>query len=226
MLNLVKKIKNKIEYITRPLRQNLSYLLHRTTSYIKFKLSKNEFSKINLCSGPVMLPNYLNIDKGVGVDLVWDLAKSFPPIKSNSIDVLVCISSINYFTRTRGKEIIEQIYRILKPGGIARFGTQDLRLIAEKYINRDEAFFFQKNADGNDRFRGKTMCDKVNSWFYGYKTAGGTGKYFYDYETLELLFKESGFSLVERKNFRESRIKDIEKIDNREDQMFFLEAIK
>jgi len=226
MINLLKKIKNKIDYTTRPPRQSLSYLIHRTTTYIAFKLSKKKFDKINLCSGPVLLPDYLNIDKGVGVDLVWDLSKSFPPIKPNSIDILVCISSINYFTRARGKEIIEQVYRILKPGGIARFGTQDLRLIVEKYINQDEAFFFQKRPDGNDRFKGKTMCDKINSWFYGYKTAGGTGKYFYDYETLELLFKESGFGMVERKNFRESRIKDIEKIDNREDQMFFLEAIK
>lgn len=220
------KVINKILFHLKALQKVLSYFFYKIKSYIKFKSSKKKITKINLCSGPILLPNYLNIDKYTGADLVWDLGKNFPPIKNGSVDVLICISSINYFTRTRGKEIIKDVYRVLKPGGIARFATQDLKLISEKYINNDKTFFFQKLPNGNERFKGKTMCDKINSWFYGYRTPGGTGKYFYDYETLALLFKEAGFSLIENKNFKESRIKEIDIIDNRQDQMFFLEAIK
>ena len=51
-------------------------------------------------------------------------------------------------------------------------------------------------------------------------------RYFYDYDSLAYLFKEAGFPIVEQKQFRESRLKDIELIDNRPDQMLFLEAVK
>ena len=40
------------------------------------------------------------------------------------------------------------------------------------------------------------------------------------------LFKMAGFSVVEKRAFQESRLEDIEMIDNRPDQMFFLEAVK
>jgi len=48
----------------------------------------------------------------------------------------------------------------------------------------------------------------------------------YDFESLALLFKNAGFRTVEQKKYRESVLADIEKIDNRPEQMFFLEATK
>ena len=111
--------------------------------------------------------------------------------------------------------------------GIARFGVQDLILIARKYVDRDTEFFGQKRPDGSDRFRGATIAEKFNAWFYGYRTLEGKGsRFFYDYETLELLFKKAGFNVIERKRYQESKLPDVTKIDNRPEQMFFLEAIK
>ena len=107
-----------------------------------------------------------------------------------------------------------------------RFGVQDLEIIAKKYLDKDTDFFFQKLPDGRDRFVGATIADKVNAWFYGFEINGNPCQYVYDYESLSLLFKEAGFSTVERKQYMESRIAEIKLIDNRPEQMFFLEAIK
>ena len=102
-----------------------------------------------------------------------------------------------------------------------------MRNVSKKYVNADKDFFFQKLPSGKERFEGKTMGDKFNSWFYGYKTYGGKRcKYFYDFESLAILFQNAGFEIIEQKEYLESRINDIEKIDNRPEQMFFLEAIK
>jgi len=189
--------------------------------FIKYKNS------INLCSGAILLPDYCNIDISINADLVLDLENSNIPFPDNSTEAVICISAINYFDYKRGAEIVKDVYRILKKGGIARFASQDLEIIARKYIERDEAFFFEKNANGEDRFIGKTMADKFNSWFYGYESAENKHcKYVYDYDSLSQLFIEAGFSKVEKKAYLESALDNIQQIDNRAGQMFFLEAVK
>lgn len=191
----------------------------------KFRINKSP-EKINLC-GSTRIGDFYNIDLSSQADLVIDLEKKLLPFRDGNTDTVICISAINYFTKERGYEIIKDVYRILKSGGIARFAVQDLFEISKKYVRGDRDFFFQKLPNGKDRFHGETMADKINSWFYGYKIDGGKHcKYFYDFETLALLFKEAGFSKIEKKNYMESLIPEISQIDNRPDQMFFLEAIK
>lgn len=187
---------------------------------------KNNISKVNLCSGLQNIPGYLKVDFEKNADLVLNLNKGKLPFKSNSLDVVICISAINYFTKQRGQEIVKEVYRVLKKNGTTRFATQDLEKIAKLYIDKDLDFFFKKLPNGKDRFEGKTMSDKFNSWFYGYQSGGNFCQYFYDFETLEGLFKEAGFCKIDRKNYLESSIEHIDLIDNREDQMFFLEAKK
>ena len=194
--------------------------------FFPLDLSKGNIDKINLCCGPQKIPGYFGIDLSTEADLCLDLSIEDLPLRDNSIDTVVCMSAINYFTRSRGQEIIEQVYRLLKAGGIARFGVQDMEAIAKRYVEKDEAFFFQKLPDGRERFEGQTLGDKFAAWFYGYAVKGLPCRYFYDYESLAFLFKNAGFSMVERKSYCESRLDNIDMIDNRPEQMFFLEAVK
>lgn len=192
----------------------------------RFKMKGSKVTRLNLCSGDQKIPGYISADLSFDADLTINLSRGRLPFKSDSIEVVACISAINYFTRERGQEIVNEIYRVLCRGGIARFSSQDLEWIAKRYIEKDVEFFFQKLDNGKERFEGKTMGDKFNSWFYGYRTSGGSSKYFYDYETLADLFITAGFSIVEKKGYMDSRIEKIELIDNRKNQVFFLEAVK
>ncbi len=194
--------------------------------YSKLGLHKKKPFKVNLCSGNQKIPGYLSVDYSLSAELIINLNKGKLPFKSHSLGVVTCISAINYFTRERGQEIINEVYRVLDNGGIARFASQDLRKIAKKYVENDIDFFFQKLPDGSERFEGKTMGDKFNSWFYGYESGTGSCKYFYDFETLSDMFIIAGFSVVKEKECMESELNYIELIDNRKSQMFFLEAIK
>ena len=181
--------------------------------------------RINLCCGPVKLSGYINIDIDPSADLVVDLEEHLLPFPDASVEVVVCMSAINYFSRERALEIIRDVHRVLRPGGVARFGVQDLSVLAAKYLQRDEAFFFQRLPSGRARFPGETFADKLNHWFYGFDNGfGNCGKYVYDFESLKLLFDRAGFIEVEQKDYQASAIPSIEQIDNRPEQMFFLEA--
>jgi predicted SAM-dependent methyltransferase len=190
-----------------------------------FRFDPTDVRKINLCCGAQKIPGYLGIDFGGQAGLRLNLEINNLPFKSNTLETVTCTSAINYFTRARGQEIVNEVYRVLQPGGVARFSVQDLESIARRYVEKDVAFFFQKLPNGHERFEGQTLGDKFAAWFYGYVTVGPC-RYFYDYDSLAYLFKSAGFSTVAKKEYRESRLEHIELIDNRPGQMFFLEAIK
>jgi predicted SAM-dependent methyltransferase len=211
----------------RSIPRYLAPWLRRTKRSIRtLLLQRMTVRNINLCSGTQNIPGYHSVDFSSGADICLDLSKNDLPFRDRSIDAVVCMSAINYFSRSRGQELVNEIYRILRPGGITRFGVQDMERIARRYVEKDTAFFMQKLSDGKDRFEGPTLGDKFAAWFYGYAIAGFPCRYFYDYESLAHLFKTAGFRTIEPKSFRESTLDQIEMIDNRPDQMFFLEAVK
>lgn len=191
-----------------------------------FRIDLRSVRKINLCCGPQKIPGYVGIDFCGKADLKLDLGKNNLPFKNESIESVVCMSAINYFTRSRAQKIVIEVYRVLQTGGIARFGVQDLESIARRYVEKDLDFFFQKLPSGKERFEGRTLGDKFAAWFYGYRSGCGPCRYFYDYDSLSQLFRDTGFSIIERMDYRKSRLDNIELIDNRPGQMFFLEAVK
>lgn len=193
---------------------------------LEYRLRPLGVQKVNLCCGSKQVPGYFGIDVNAGCDLRLDLSQYDLPFADDSLEAVVCMSAINYFTRRRAEELVRETFRVLRLGGVCRVGVQDMRALSERYLRNDTEFFFQKLPDGRDRFEGPTIGDKFAAWFYSYAIKGMPCRYFYDYDSLAYLFKEAGFSIVDRKPFRESRLKGIELIDNRPEQMFFLEAVK
>lgn len=211
-----------LHHLVRPARRALRQRMSRAA------LARREPQPtlVNLCAGTQRVPGWLAVDVDGDVDLLLDLSRSDLPFADGSLEAVACMSAINYFARPRALRIVAETHRVLRPGGVARFGVQDLRRLAARYVARDLAFFGQKRPDGTDRFEGETLGDKFASWFYGYPTAGGPCRYVYDYESLALLFHAAGFSVVEERPFQSSRLADAGLLDNRPDQMFFLEAVK
>ncbi|HET6437337.1 MAG TPA: methyltransferase domain-containing protein, partial [Anaeromyxobacter sp.] len=193
---------------------------------VKAPTPERTVRKVNLCSGARKLSGYVNVDLAPGSDLVLDLEHSLLPFPDESVDVLVCMSAINYFTRARAQEILLDVHRVLRPGGIVRFGTQDLRVLTRRYLDRDEAFWCQKLPDGRDRFPGPTLADKLNEFFYGFHSHGKPCRFVHDFESLRELFRAAGFEDIFERRFRESALPDVDQIDNRPEQMFFMEASK
>jgi len=193
----------------------------RKPYYLFLKIKTKKIKKINLCSAGVRICGYTNVDRLPPVDVVYDI--NYPlPFQDNSIDTAVMIHGIYYFYYKKAKEIISEIYRVLKNGGIVRVSFIDLEIFAKKYLGKDYNFYNQKLPNDRERFVGKTIGDKFISNAYYY---GGI-KYFYDFESLKSHFEEAGFKDIKKCNFGESQIEEIKEIDNRPDISGFLEAIK
>lgn len=194
--------------------------------YYRFIFKNKKNLKINIGAGNQKIAGYLSCDVLKGSDLRLDLSKSKLPFDFASVEVIICTSAINYITYKESELLVKEMLRVLRPGGIARIGVQDLDLLVQYYHESNTEFFNQKNSDGSDRFPGDVIADKFNNWFTGFYSNGYSCKYVYNFESLKNIFIKNGFAQVERKNYLESCLEEIAEIDNRADQMFFLEAVK
>ena len=182
--------------------------------------------KINLCCGSTNVDGWINIDCVPSADIAINLECDLLPFADNSIDAVVCMSAINYFTFERGLEIVADVFRVLRPGGIARFGTQDLRVLVQHYLDNNTGYWKQRLPQGSQRFPGATLGAKLNAYWTGFEAGGHPCKVVYDYETLERIFRNAGFEEVQQLPFKTSSVADLAGLDNRPEQMFFLEAVK
>jgi len=75
--------------------------------------------KINLGCGKRKLPGYINVDnrKEVEPDILCDVSKGLP-WDANSVDEIVAIDLIEHLTGLDVINLMNEIHRVLKPGGL------------------------------------------------------------------------------------------------------------
>jgi len=171
--------------------------------------------KLNLCSGYDKLVGYINLDKVFGYDLVREL-----PFETNSVEIVSVSHGLNYFSYTECESLVSEIYRVLKPTGVVRASLPDLRRWAKYYLDNDIDFLFQKY-NGKDRFIGTTAGDKFIGQVYHYGA-----KYFFDFDSLKVIFSKAGFTTIENRPYLDSRIEEVKLLDTRPELSFYIEAVK
>ena len=74
------------------------------------------------------------------VDKTMDLRDDYGWLsyKNNSIDEIIIIAAIEHFTEEEANKIIDQFYRILKPGGKLIIDFPDIERILKEYNDRPE----------------------------------------------------------------------------------------
>ena len=222
--NFVQFVKNFIPYgMVQYIKKRKYYKNFGYKKRNKKRILDN-LNKLNLCSGPIILEDYINLDISPNSDIILNLENQNLPFNNNRFKVVICMSAINYFEKHRAIEILNDVYRVMANDGILRISTQCLDKLLGYYMDKDEKFFNQKNEQNLARFPGKNKAEKLLNWFYGFDTAEGhKTKYIYNHEILSDILKEIGFRNITNNNFLESKLPDINKIDNRADQCFFID---
>jgi len=145
------------------------------------------------------------------------------PFNSNSVGYIYSSHLLEHLTRTDSQKLLTECHRVLKKGGKLRLIVPDLKLLATKYvndvINADEFMYSIKLKDSEKK---KTLGEKLFPSFF----LKDIHKWMFDFESLSILLKFIGFEKVEKLNFQEGSVPDIEILDNRPDQSLFLEAKK
>lgn len=171
--------------------------------------NKDKFNttKIQLGGGKHTLEGYLNIDIVPPADLVCDVREGIPLDDSCSEFIFTehFFEHVDY--PISSKKVISEVFRLLKPGGQVVLGVPDSELVAKSYVNKDKEFYdralstWYANRDCLEHFN--TYIDLLN---YHFRDQDDDEKYNphywgYDFEKLESLFMNAGFSKVEKWKF-------------------------
>jgi SAM-dependent methyltransferase len=174
--------------------------------------------RLNWGCGEWLAPGWINSDvKDVPGVLVADI-RSGIPLDSDSVDYAVSIHALPELSYPDLVPALEELRRVLKPGGVLRLALPDLEKGVEAYRRRDRAYFAIPDEDMRS-LGGKLIAQLV---WYGYSRT-----FFVADFVEELLFK-AGFSRVDHVAFREtaSPFSEIVELDNRQAESLFVEAVK
>jgi len=157
-----------------------------------------------------------------------DVSKRIPA-ESASVEFLYCSHMIEHLSRWQALAFVSECHRVLRPGGWLRFATPDLGLMIRDYLDGTSPFV-DDGSTASDAFcaeygayadapgnQGRRMLRKL--------AGGDNHQWLYDGEGLESLLHEGGFEIVERRQFREGSLPELEQIEERE-RGLFVEARK
>jgi hypothetical protein len=173
--------------------------------------------RLNWGCGQHVAPGWINSDvkEEAGVDLVADIRDGLP-LETNSIDYAVSIHTLPEFSYPELVPVLEELRRVLKPGGTLRLALPDLRRGIDAYRDGDENYF--KVGAGEVSSLGGRFI--VQMLWYGYSRSLFTADF-----ALELMEK-AGFKAVSECGYgvTASGIPAIVELDNREDESLFVEG--
>jgi predicted SAM-dependent methyltransferase len=174
-------------------------------------------ARLNWGCGSHVAGGWVNSDvkDEAGVDLVADIRKGLP-LAGESFDYAVSIHALPEFAYPELQPVLEELRRVLKPGGVLRLALPDLDRGIDAYLRGDDAHF---HVDPHEvESRGGRFI--VHMLWYGYSRTLFT----VDFAT-ELLAR-AGFTDIRACPFGVtcSEFEEIVSLDNRPDESFFIEA--
>jgi SAM-dependent methyltransferase len=175
--------------------------------------------RLNWGCGAQGEPGWINSDlkEGPGIDISVDIRDGLP-VESDSLDYVVSIHALPMISYPDLVPVLTELRRVLRPGGVLRLGLPDLDKGIDAYRGGRASHFFVEDSDARS-MSGKFILHML--WF-GYSVTLFTPEF-----TEELLVR-AGFEDVAHCAYRETRsaLDGITELDNREDESFFIEAVK
>jgi len=175
--------------------------------------------RLNWGCGEHFAAGWINSDVKAhpGVDLVADIRQGLP-LQRDSIDYAVGIHVLPELAYPDLVPALEELHRVLVPGGTLRLALPDLRRGIDAYLAGDEDYF----KVGRDEVASLGGRFIVQMLWYGYSRSLFTVDF-----ALELL-ERAGFEEVRQCSFGQtaSGIDEIVALDNREEESLFVEGRK
>jgi predicted SAM-dependent methyltransferase len=172
--------------------------------------------KLHLGAGEHHLDGWTNIDLYVprrNLELFWDLRRGIP-FPDNSAVAIFAEHLFEHIPLGATLIMLRECRRVLKPGGILRIGVPDLERYVHAYMGTDP--LFEECLPNRP-----TRAAALNEVFYFYRH-----RFIYDFETLDRLCKEAGYTRVEKSAFGAGRIQPSPDLDMRKCETLYVEAEK
>ena len=145
----------------------------------------------------------------------YDLKKRLPH-SDGSIDYVYTSHFLEHLPLQFARQLIKEVFRVLRPGGVARIVVPDLAVGARRYLNA-----IQENPSDA----------RAATAFLEWLQLSRTGIrdphcWMYDVPSLSALLEEIGFTSVVVCQYRSGRVPDCDILDNRPEDSLHLEAEK
>ena len=158
-----------------------------------------------------------DIKQAHGIDISADIRQGLP-LEGDSIDYIVSIHALNEMPYDGLLPALQELRRVLKPGGVLRLVLPDLLKGVHAYERGDRDYFLVPDDDV------KSLGAKliVQLFWYGYSRTLFTSEF------IEEMLYKAGFERVDHCSYQQtrSRFAEIIELDNRENESLFVEATK
>ena len=162
------------------------------------------------------------------------------PFEPGAIDFIYTSHFLEHLKRFEAAHVLKECFRVLKTSGVLRIVVPDLRKISAKYIENDSKFFLDyAGQQERQRLSGLSVADLFSAMFYPefyrLRASGLAGlstkfirphMWMYDFESLSRLLKDSGFKVVEEKQFKKGVVPDLDALDLFPEASLYVEAKK
>jgi predicted SAM-dependent methyltransferase len=169
--------------------------------------------------GETIVPGWINADRraGPGVELAGDIRYGLP-LESYSIDYIVSIHALQDLPYFDVVPALQELRRVLAPGGVLRLGLPDMDRAIDAYLRNDADYFYVPDSDSATT-AGKMIIQLT--WY-------GDSRIMFTYDFAREMLGKAGFRTVTRCAYRQtvSRFAEIVALDNRERETLFVEAQK
>jgi len=181
--------------------------------------AEHQIRRLNWGCGDYPEPGWINSDvkETPGIQITRDIRDGLP-LEDDSIDYIVSIHALPEVPYGDLGEVLRELRRVLKPDGVLRLGLPDLERGVRAFLENDRDYFLVPDEDAAT-IGGKLVTQLV--WY-------GWSRTLFTEDFTEELLRKAGFREVRACSYREtkSRFPEIVKLDSRERESLFVEAIK
>lgn len=155
-------------------------------------LKSHEIAKLQIGCGPYPLEGWLNTDVYTrlrkGSPMYMDAGKPFP-LPGASFDYIYSEHLFEHLTYAQATNMLKECYRVLKPNGVIRIATPNLRFLLDLYLHPEKEInkaYIEFNV-------GRSEMPPAPVYVVNYFHTTWGHKIIYDPETLSAFLKEIGF---------------------------------
>lgn len=189
-------------------------ILLRTTGSVE-----PQRTRVHLGAGDHRLNGWTNVDLQPNVaDVLADFTSPLP-FRTGSVDLLHSEDLLEHLDGEAGKRLLADCYRVLRPGGVMRLLTPDLRALIDRVYQQREP---RHLAWCDTHLSARGPCEALNM----HLRMNGEHRFVYDEEHLTETLRAIGFR-VRRVRHNWSPVRELNYLDLRDFGLnLFLEAVK
>jgi predicted SAM-dependent methyltransferase len=194
----------------KSLSQDLSYIPRRDKLIKHF--AEAEFAGLHIGCGPFHLDNWINTDLPPNPCMDFPLDISRPlPFRDRYFHVIYGQEVIEHIPLNEGRNFLREAWRVLRPGGVIRLTTPDLKNICRIYLRQNPKV-------SPDKFGTVWLEGEFSEeiWINALFRAWGH-QFLYSFDSLEKEMKAAGFcSITEvQPQVTQSRFSELNNLETR-----------